>query len=348
LKVNAEYRHIFSKNALKLFSYDCVFGQEAPPRSGEDSIRSAALSSAECHAPPLEKQLVNKRGIMNAHERRLRLRRHIAGNECIRPASVFDPISARIATDLGFEFAMLGGSIASHTVLGAPDLAVITLTELADQCRRITRASELSLVVDADNGYGNALNVMRTIEELEVAGVAGMTIEDTVLPQRFGHQGQEELIPIDEMTSKLRAAVATRQDPETVILGRTHAINATSFADAVERVRAYAETGVDGIFLLGIKEVAQLETFRALTDLPFVLGTVQESLTNATLATYGVKVALRGHGTFNASVQAIYDSLKHQAAGGQPSEVKDAIASADLMDIAINTSGYKSRRTEFL
>ena len=143
---------------------------------------------------------------MNASERRQRLKRHFAGNECIRPASVFDPISARIATDLGFEFAMLGGSIASHTVLGAPDLAVITLTELADQCRRITRASELSLIVDADNGYGNALSVMRTIEELEVAGVAGMTIEDTILPQRFGHQGQEELIPIEEMTGKLRRA----------------------------------------------------------------------------------------------------------------------------------------------
>ena len=190
---------------------------------------------------------------MNASERRQRLRRHFAGNECIRPASVFDPISARIATDLGFEYGMLGGSIASHTVLGAPDLAVITLTELADQCRRITRASELSLLVDADNGYGNALSVMRTIEELEVAGVAGMTIEDTILPQRFGHQGQEELIAIDEMTGKLRAAVAARQDAGTVILARTHAINATSFEDAIERVRAYEQTGVDGLFLLGIK-----------------------------------------------------------------------------------------------
>jgi carboxyvinyl-carboxyphosphonate phosphorylmutase len=285
---------------------------------------------------------------MNASERRQRLRKHFAGNECIRPASVFDPVSARIATDLGFEFGMLGGSIASHSVLGAPDLAIITLTELADQCRRITRASELSLLVDADNGYGNALSVMRTIDELEVAGVAGMTIEDTILPQRFGHQGQEELIPVNEMTGKLKAAVSARQDPGTMILARTHAINATSFDDAIERVKAYEQTGVDGIFILGIKEAEQLEAFRAITELPFMLGTVQESIDNATLATYGVKLALRGHGTFNAAVQAIYDSLKHQSEGGQPSEVKDTIAGADLMNMAIGASLYKARQAEFL
>ena len=285
---------------------------------------------------------------MDASTRRVRLRKHFAGDECIRPASVFDPVSARIATDLGFEFGMLGGSIASTTVLGAPDLAVITLTELAEQCRRITRASELSLIVDADNGYGNALSVMRTIEELENAGVAGMTIEDTILPQRFGQQGQEELIPIDEMTGKLRAAVAARHDAATMVLGRTHAINATNFDDAVVRVRAYAETGVDAIFILGIKEATQLEAFRAVTDLPFMLGTVQESVDNATLARYGVKVALRGHGTFNAAVKAIYDSLKHQAEGGQPSEVTATIASADLMNTATGGALYKTWRAEFL
>ena len=285
---------------------------------------------------------------MNASERRQRLRQHFQGTTCIRPASVFDPVSARIATDLGFEFGMLGGSIASHTVLGAPDLAVITLTELAEQCRRITRASELSLIVDADNGYGNALSVMRTIDELETAGVSGMTIEDTILPQRFGYQGQEELIAIDEMEGKLKAAVGARQDPNTVILARTHAINATSFENAVERVRSYEQTGVDGIFILGIKETAQLESFRAITDLPFMLGTVQESIDNETLAKYGVKAALRGHGTFNAAVQAIYDSLRHQYAGGQPSEVQDSIAGSELMNTAMGAHLYKAWRSQFL
>ena len=173
---------------------------------------------------------------MQVSARRQRLRRQFASDECIRPASVFDPVSARIADALGFEFGMLGGSIASAAILGAPDLAVMTLTELADQCHRITRACDLSLIVDADNGYGNALSVMRTIHELETAGVAGMTIEDTVLPQPYGRQGREQLISIDEMVGKLRAAVSARNDPSTVILGRTHALNATNLEDALERV----------------------------------------------------------------------------------------------------------------
>jgi carboxyvinyl-carboxyphosphonate phosphorylmutase len=285
---------------------------------------------------------------MRVSERRQRVRDHFAGNQCVRPASIFDPVSSRIAHDLGFPFGMLGGSIASHTVLGAPDLAVITLTELAEQCRRITRASDISLLVDADHGYGNALSVMRTIDELETAGVAGMTIEDTILPQRFGHQGQEELIPINEMVGKLKAAVAARQDPTTVIIGRTHSLSATSQDDAIERVKAFDATGVDAIFLLGIKEVGQLEAIRKVTALPFMLGTVAEALDNATLAQYGVKMALRGHGTFNAAVKAIYDSLKHQADGGKPSEAVGSQADADLMGVAIGSALYKERRGAFL
>ena len=115
-------------------------------------------------------------------ERRERYRRVLAGDACVYPASVFDPMSARMAESLGYDVGMLAGSIASATVLGAPDLVVLTLTEFAEQIRRITRASSLSLMVDADHGYGNALNVMRTVEELETAGVAALTIEDTLLP----------------------------------------------------------------------------------------------------------------------------------------------------------------------
>src|SRR5207253_1541875 len=117
----------------------------------------------------------------------------------------------------GFEAGMFAGSIASGTVLGAPDLVVLTLTEFAEQLRRITRGSDLPVMVDADHGYGNALNVMRTVEELETAGVAALTIEDTVLPAPFrGHD--EGLVSTEEMLGKLRAAVAARQDPALVIL----------------------------------------------------------------------------------------------------------------------------------
>ena len=111
-------------------------------------------------------------------ERRKQYRRVLEGGVCVHPASVFDAMSARMAESLGFEVGMFAGSIASGTVLGAPDLVVLTLTEFAAQIRRITRGSDLPLMVDADHGYGNALNVMRTVEELESAGVAGFTIEE--------------------------------------------------------------------------------------------------------------------------------------------------------------------------
>ncbi|MDJ0611047.1 MAG: isocitrate lyase/PEP mutase family protein, partial [Kiloniellales bacterium] len=111
--------------------------------------------------------------------RREQFRSIIEGEACVHPASVHDPVSARIAEDLGFEMGMYAGSTAALTVLGAPDLILLTLTEFAGQAHRISRASELPLLADADHGYGNALNVMRTVEELEAAGIAGLTIEDT-------------------------------------------------------------------------------------------------------------------------------------------------------------------------
>ena len=135
---------------------------------------------------------------MDWTKRRSRFRKLMEGNQCLKPASVFDPISARIAEDLGFELGMFAGSVASFTVLGAPDLITLTLREFSEQAYRICRAGNLALLVDADNGYGNALNVRRTVEELETAGVCGMTIEDTELPHPFGSSGLSRLIPIEE------------------------------------------------------------------------------------------------------------------------------------------------------
>src|SRR3954469_14832176 len=130
-------------------------------------------------------------------KRREVLRTILNGSACIRPGSVYDATSIRIAEDLGFEVGMFGGSVASLAVVGDPAVALITLTELAEQVRRMSRASTLPVIVDADHGYGNALNVRRTVEELETAGAAGLTIEDTLLPQAFGQSGMQ-LIPLAE------------------------------------------------------------------------------------------------------------------------------------------------------
>src|SRR6185437_9845305 len=123
---------------------------------------------------------------MTFRQRREKLRSILSGSSCIYPGSVYDATSIRIAEDLGFQVGMFGGSVASLAVLGDPDITLITLTELAEQMRRMSRAASLPVLVDADHGYGNALNVRRTVQELEAAGAAGLTIEDSLLPQAFG------------------------------------------------------------------------------------------------------------------------------------------------------------------
>src|SRR5690349_594160 len=138
----------------------------------------------------------------------------LTGAACLSPASVYDPLSARIARSVGYTTGILAGSVASNSTLAAPDLVVLTLTELAEQVRRMARVTDLGLLVDADHGFGNALNVMRTIEELEHAGAAAASIEDTLLPRPFGQAaGAESVITHEEMIGKLRAAVAARRNP---------------------------------------------------------------------------------------------------------------------------------------
>src|SRR5260370_9362581 len=157
---------------------------------------------------------------MPFRKRREALRLILTGSICVRPGSVYDAISIRIAEDLGFELGMFGGSVESLAVLGDPDIGLITLTELAEQMRRMSRAASLPVLVDADHGYGNALNVRRTVEELETAGAAGLTIEDTLLPQAYG-QSKTQLIPPAEGVGKMRAALHARRDAWLVATGRT-------------------------------------------------------------------------------------------------------------------------------
>ena len=199
---------------------------------------------------------------MHWTDRRERYRAVIAGNECIHPGSVFDAISARIAEELGFEVGMFAGSIGSFAVLGNPDLILLTLTEFAAQAYRINRAGKLPLMVDADHGYGNALNVMRTVQELETAGVAGIMIEDTSLPRGF-REAKPTLISIEEGVGKMRAALSAREDKSLVIIGRTSAAAISGIDDAIARAKAYEAAGVDALFFAGGMNPANLDAMAA-------------------------------------------------------------------------------------
>jgi oxaloacetate decarboxylase len=279
--------------------------------------------------------------------RRARFRSLLADAHCIVPASVFDPISARIAEDLGFEAGMLGGSVASMTILGAPDNMTMTLSEFAGQALRISRAAELPLMVDADHGYGDALNVMRTVEELELAGVAGLSIEDTLLPEPYG-SGPAQLISLEEGAGKMRAAVAARRDPSLIIAARTSALAIASLDETLRRVTAYTAVGVDAIFLIGAKTTAELETVRQVTTLPLILGAAPTSVPGAAdLAKLGVRFCLQGHQPFPAAVQAIYTTLKAQRDGGDPKALT-GIANADLMKKVTRADAYAAHAKNYL
>ena len=284
---------------------------------------------------------------MNCNSRRQKLRAVFAGDQCIQPGSVYDPISARVAEDLGFEAGMFAGSVASLTVLGAPDLIVLTLSEFADQAHRICRAGELPLIVDADHGYGNALNVRRTVEELETAGVSCMTIEDTLLPNRFGQAGTE-FVDVAEGVGKMKAALAARQDNQMIVLGRTSAVGANGVEDGIRRASAYLDAGVDGIMFVGLKTRAELEAIAQALDAPIMLGGSGAELKEpGYLAQCGVRVSLQGHQPFMAAVQAMHDCLKALREGTPPAQLR-GVASGELMQRLSRDADYQRWQDEYL
>jgi oxaloacetate decarboxylase len=284
---------------------------------------------------------------MTFHQRREATRSILSGSACVRPGSVYDAVSIRIAEDLGFEVGMFGGSVASLAVLGDPDVALITLTELAEQMRRMSRASALPVLVDADHGYGNALNVRRTVEELEAAGAAALTIEDTALPQAYG-EAATQLISLEEGIGKMKAALDARGDPSLVIIGRTGAASVTSLDDAIARAQAYEATGVDSLFFTGIRSRAELEAIAKATTLPIVLGGASEAMSDlAYLGEQRVRMALQGHAPFAAATNAVYETLK-ALREGLPSKALKGLASGELMARLTREAEVKARSRKFL
>ncbi len=261
---------------------------------------------------------------------RAALRAILAGKTCIRPASVYDALSARAAARLGFPLGMLGGSVAALAVLGAPDHALLSLDEFAGLCRRICRAGALPLIVDADHGFGGALHAMRTVEELEVAGVAGMTLEDTLLPQPYGNSGPG-LIQQAEAVAKLKAALSARQDPAFVIVARTNA--QLQDADSLTaRAAAYGAAGADALFITGARDPDLVARAQQAANLPLILPQPQGALAKADLAALGVRICLTPHRTLPAATLAAWDSLAETPGANGAQRPDDLMA--ELSEVA--------------
>lgn len=281
---------------------------------------------------------------MTATARRQRLRALLASDRCYFPASVFDALSARTAEDIGFECGMYAGSVASLAVLGAPDIILLTLSEFAEQARRFGRASTLPVIADADHGYGNALNVMRTVEELEHAGLAALTIEDTDLPRPFGQPAPRPL-SLAEGIGKMRAAVAARSDSALCVLARTGALGMTGLADTLERLRAYQDTGVDGVFLTGVSTLQEVDAFAKVAHLPILLGGLPAKLQDREeLAARGVRIALQGHHPYMAALAAVRATMQALRDGAP---LPQTMSKADL-DRLSGEPLWRARTSDFL
>jgi oxaloacetate decarboxylase len=279
---------------------------------------------------------------------RTALRQLLASDRCALMASVFDPISARIADDLGYEAALMGGSIVSHVVLGAPDLILLTLTELAEQVHRCTRVSRVPLLIDGDHGYGNALNVMRTVEEMDTAGAAAVMIEDTLLPRPYGPSDAPRLLPLEESVAKMKAAVRARGDSDLVVLARTGAASIASVDEAIVRFRAFESTGVDGLFLPGVRSREELDRIASAVRLPLVSGGVAESLADAGyLAARRVRLFSSGHQVFAVAVNALYEAMR-AVRGGIPPSTLPGIAPKALLDTVTGAGSYTESMQQFM
>ena len=239
------------------------------------------------------------------HELRKAFGDLLHGPVCRFAASVFDPISVRMACDLGFDVAIQGGSVASLQVLGAPDISLLTLDEYVEQVSRVGRASRIPVIGDADHGFGNALNVMRTVTELQKAGVAALTLEDTVMPARHGEQSPA-LIGTEEAASKIYAARFARSDDTLGIIARTH-VAVTTLEDSIARTTAYQKAGADAICLVGVKDFQHLEALTAHLSVPIMLINYgNPALSDVErLSAANVRIVVNGHAPYLSAIKGL-------------------------------------------
>ena len=280
---------------------------------------------------------------------RERFRRVITRPECTLAANIFDPLSARIAHMLDYEVCFLSGSVHKVANLAYPDIVMTNMSDLVDVCRRITRIADVSLMHDGEDGFGNAVNVVRSVKELEAAGVSAIEIEDAIPPLRF-NQESLGLYSEVEQVGKLEAAVAARNDPTTVIVARTTALTQFPLDEALDRIKAYSQTGVEVIRLAGLRNRDQLEAVHQATPLPLTVLSPPSDMVNdrAFMAANGVRIVIPGNPAFGMAIQAIYDSFKHLKEGGSVEDLAPREANAELLRQVNRTDEFIELQERYL
>jgi 2-methylisocitrate lyase-like PEP mutase family enzyme len=269
-----------------------------------------------------------------------RLKQMLGGTRCLVAPGAADAFAARMVAMEGFDACYMTGFGTSLTRLGMPDIGLLTLTEMVDNAARIVDACAIPLVADADTGYGNPMNVRRTIRDYERAGVAGVHLEDQAWPKRCGHLAGKRVVPIVEMEAKLKAAVDSRRDADFVVIARTDAIAVEGFEAALERAERYRAAGADMLFIEAPTSTAQLEAIAArFAGVPLLYNMAASGKTpdldNAAMARLGFRLAIFPNWLILAAIPAMRRMLKELKAKGSIADIRAEVATfKELTDIA--------------
>ena len=278
-----------------------------------------------------------------AHEKRAAFRARLATGELLRFPGAFNPLSARLIQEKGFEGVYISGAVIAAD-LGLPDIGLTTLTEVAGRGRQISRMTDLPTLIDADTGFGEPMNVARTVQELEDAGVAGLHIEDQVNPKRCGHLDGKAVVGLDTATKRIRAAVDARRDPNLLIMARTDVRAVEGLTAAVDRAKALVDAGADAIFPEAMADLAEFEAVRNAVDVPVLANMTEfgksELFTAEQLASAGINIVIHPVSLLRIAMGAAERGLDTLVSDGSlKAEVPGMQTRARLYEL-LDYSGY--------
>ena len=269
----------------------------------------------------------------------------------IQVPGAFNALVARMAQQAGFDAIYLSGAAFSAGTLALPDIGLFTLTELVQHTSQLTRAVDIPLIVDADTGFGEAVNVERTVIELEAAGAAAIQLEDQRLPKRCGHLSGKSLVEPDEMCAKLRAAAAARFDPDLVILARTDARGVQGLEAAIERAKRYLDAGADWIFPEALADRNEFEQFARAIEAPLVANMTEFGqsplLSLDELAELGYAAVLYPVTLMRVAMKAVEAALETIAHDGIQSDLLDLMQTRQELYDLLGYTGYEERDRQY-
>jgi 2,3-dimethylmalate lyase len=264
----------------------------------------------------------------------------------------FDGLSARLVERAGFEAAYLSGGAVARS-MGIPDIGLVTLSETIERAAQVVATVKLPIIADADTGYGNAVNLVRTVREFERIGVAAIHIEDQITPKRCGHLEGKEVISLAEMAKKLEAALATRSDPDFCIIARTDARAVNGFEDAINRGQAFAKLGVDAIFVEAPQSEEELaEIPRRIPDVPILVNVFKGGKTPmlpvARLEEMGYRIAIYPSETQRAAIHAMRKALETLKREGTTESIDDALTTFKERDQVVGLEDWQRIEKQYL